>query len=493
MGLSRTLMMDQKAMKRLSRLSPQVVHCCLCLLLTAVVFLPMLLSAGDFNARRTDFPSTISFLAIGAVVLGNLFYASYRRPFSVNVSHWTFMLIFFFIAPFVQYLTGHIPGQADPIIANGPADILDQYRLKANLCILGWCFAYMFVYYRIAARMGGPEDQPEKRVERVNVVVLGIFSVLVLGVIFAFLGSALFKTRGAQSDADGLAAASSAGLNLIVGTAVKGIPFLTLVLLLFIRRTTAAYYPVLVLVLGIVILFNNPISNARFVFGATALSFLCLFLRRKRISALWIPLTLLISFFTILPVLNAARSKTVAEGTAGISLNGYTAQLQGGDYDAYAMTLDAINYVDAGPGVRSGLGLGSAVLFLVPRDAWPDRSKGSGSDLAEYYGFTFKGLSCPIPAEGYLDFGVPGLIGYAMLFAAYVGLVDRAFWRLSGLNSSLAFTIVYPVLIGNTIILLRGSLHPILAFTSTVIPSAIVVVMVSRIGVRWRSRPIDIL
>ena len=491
MALPNAFTSPRQAYKRSLRLSPQIVHGSLCVLLTALVFLPMLLSFEEYDLTRTNFVSIASFLAIGGVALGNLFYASYRRPFSINIAHWTFLLMFFFIAPFVQYLTGHIPGQADPAYTIGPGDIMGQYHLKANLCILGWCFAYMAVYYRLTPRMGGPEEQPGRRPDLANVAVLGGFALLVLGFIIAYFGtSQFFRTRGDTSAAEGLASTGSVGLNLIVGTAVASMPIFIFFLLLSIKRRSAAYFPVLMLVGTIVLLLNNPISSARFAFGTSALSILSIFLAKKRLSALWIPLSLLFGFFTLFPLLNIARSKTLAEGAAGFKLNTYAAQLSGGDFDAYTVMLDTMNYVDAGPGPRGGLGISSAVLYLVPRDVWFGRSKGSGIDLGEYYQFVLKNLSCPLPAEGYFDFGIIGVFGYAMLFATYCGLLDRWYWRRPGTElPPLTFAIIYPTLIGGTIILLRGSLHPILAFSSTAIPAALTVVLVSKIGVRHRRRP----
>ncbi|WP_298323431.1 O-antigen polymerase [uncultured Dokdonia sp.] len=89
-------------------------------------------------------------------------------------------------------------------------------------------------------------------------------------------------------------------------------------------------------------------------------------------------------------------------------------------YDAFINIVATINYVKY-EGFSYGYQLLSAFLFFVPRKIWPDKPTTTGQLVGEHlidsYGFNFSNLSNPMVSEGYINFGVMGVILLAIALA----------------------------------------------------------------------------
>ena len=83
-----------------------------------------------------------TFAAIGVWSLTALYLTMYERPFTLNCTHWVFMLFFLSYAPLVQFLTDSFPGQAD-------VGAFESVGLKTNGILLLWCACYSVTYYMV--------------------------------------------------------------------------------------------------------------------------------------------------------------------------------------------------------------------------------------------------------------------------------------------------------------------------------------------------------
>jgi hypothetical protein len=92
-------------------------------------------------------------------------------------------------------------------------------------------------------------------------------------------------------------------------------------------------------------------------------------------------------------------------------------------YDAFAnigATIDYIGY----EGYAYGNQLLGAFFFFVPRGLWQDKPISTGQLVGEHlidtYDFTYSNLSNPMVSEGYINFGIFGIILLALLLAASI-------------------------------------------------------------------------
>jgi hypothetical protein len=100
-------------------------------------------------------------------------------------------------------------------------------------------------------------------------------------------------------------------------------------------------------------------------------------------------------------------------------------ELQGLDFDAWSMLMAGIDYIRKYE-ITYGRQILGVLLFWIPRSQWTNKPVGSGHLVAEkllmkQYAMWFTNLSFPLPAEGLINFGLIGVI----MFAIFLGVVSR--------------------------------------------------------------------
>jgi len=88
--------------------------------------------------------------------------------------------------------------------------------------------------------------------------------------------------------------------------------------------------------------------------------------------------------------------------------------------------------------ITYGRQLVGALLFFVPRSIWPNKPVGSGHFVAENmlmtrYSFWFTNISMPFPGEGYINFGILGIILFAFILALVSKITDN-WYQYNGLR-----------------------------------------------------------
>jgi hypothetical protein len=157
------------------------------------------------------------------------------------------------------------------------------------------------------------------------------------------------------------------------------------------------------------------------------------------------------------------------------------------NYDSWANIYTSIELVRV-HGLQWGHQLLGSLLFFVPSSIWNTKPLASGIFLADYlianYSMWFTNLSAPLIAEGYLDFGVIGVVAYAGVAACVV----------TGLNTlALRETkwLFFPMSVYGSVflmIVLRGSLMIALGFAAAATLAFFVAhgLLSMKIGVRHR-------
>lgn len=190
--------------------------------------------------------------------------------------------------------------------------------------------------------------------------------------------------------------------------------------------------------------------------------------RKNRHSRLFITLFIL-AFMFIFPFMNAFRyaafsSVNITDAFANTMLNISNVWIAG-DYDAYTTLCMTIEYVSE-HGLTVGIQLAGALLFWIPRTLWPGKPIGSGHMIAQSRGFTFTNISCPLPGECYINFGVAGVIVLGFILGVVARKLDSRYWK----GNNVDFDVLYSIIMIIAFILSRGdAMQYIASITSYVV------------------------
>lgn len=411
--------------------------------------------AGLVRAVHADLLLAGTFALIGASSIVMLIVESVRRPYSLALAHWVFCFIFFFVSPLAQFdhddfSWGHVFSADVPLL------------LETNLFVLIWISCWVIITLPRPAQHESPNRDQNRLVHftpamsRYTLLLLASLAVLLLQA--QRRGFSGLFARGATEGLD----ASGSSLSLIIDTFGRGIPVALCLLALMARRRDPRFTwtALFALASALSILNNFPTMTPRYWTAALAFGFaahLGWLVKRWRF-----PAAILVGMVFIFPLLGASRHATTLSQTVQSAgqASGVAQAFQAGDYDAYAMVAHAIQYL-ASYGDTGGKQLLTAAFFFVPRTMWPGKSVGSGSTIAEHFNFAITNVSCPLPAEGLMNFGLVGLVAFAAVSALLARKLDQDFW--SGATGKLYF--LYPFLPGLFFFMMRGDMLSSTAYT----------------------------
>ncbi|MBR0526659.1 MAG: hypothetical protein IJJ98_08210 [Prevotella sp.] len=116
--------------------------------------------------------------------------------------------------------------------------------------------------------------------------------------------------------------------------------------------------------------------------------------------------------------------------------------------------------------VTNGRQLLGALLFWIPRSVWPEKPIGSGAFVAREAELDFGNISMPYIGEGYINFGLLGVIAFVILIAYMSERVDSWYWTSVFNNKDrIIDNIGYFIVIALFLFILRGDLLSGTAYT----------------------------
>lgn len=250
-------------------------------------------------------------------------------------------------------------------------------------------------------------------------------------------------------------------------------------------RGVGLYRPALVVALIVVgLAMNLPTSLGRYsilMLGTTLLGAIYIIYGKFARRLFLAPMLLLVSMVGSFFIAGFRYAESVGEvieqfatKNVGVSSN----QMFSGDLDAFEVFVYGLEYSDLN-GVSLGRqGLGVA-LFWVPRGWWDQKPLPTGTLLGETHINIMTradntNLSAPLPLEGYMNFGVVGVVLFAAGFGFVLGLIERNHMRCvaRGVLISYSGAIRLPLL-GLWLYILRGSLLPTFAYSFAISISAV--------------------
>jgi hypothetical protein len=217
-----------------------------------------------------------------------------------------------------------------------------------------------------------------------------------------------------------------------------------------------SYRVLLACLIGVNIVVNSPLANARYWLGTMFIAlWLLLPFSLRRSGKVAFVACILVGTAVVFPYGNVLRT---ADGSASIhSFNVGQAFETQPDYDASFMVEATVQYVQTN-GLSWGRQLLGAAAFVVPRQVWPTKPTDTGYLLGYFLGTGTPNVSAPLWAEGFVDFGWLGAAAYLLLFGYWSARLDRSWGeRASATDFG---RVLSAVLAGYSIFILRGALLP---------------------------------
>ncbi|MPQ97927.1 hypothetical protein GB931_08320 [Modestobacter sp. I12A-02628] len=415
--------------------------------------------------------ATLLALAFTAAISG-----SNVRPIAACAA--LFGYVSFGVVPVVQVSTGKFGYTRDPSFLLAAAGVI-------LLATLSFTFAYQATYRRRLTK--APMEQRHINSRRLSLVSLLAAAATLIYIVRSGGVAVFFTTRQGLRESGlsmGAALSGDQSTAAIVGAFGTVPAFVCLIAwvrvvrqrpIAQVRLSTISWLATFVAANVVV---NNPLTNPRYwVLTILAGVLFCAFPPSPRTFRIAMITGLLLAIF-VFPVSDVSRYQ---RGPSEPS-ESYTSSLASKDYDQFTMLANTIWWVHLN-GFQMGEQLITTAGFAVPRSVWSGKGIDTGVILGESLGSAVgtTNLSAPLPAEGYIDFGVPGvllLLGFGGFAAARLDLAYDRHCRQGHLTSTLIMT---GVLAGYSFILLRG---PLLQATGRLAVLCLVVWAISAHGNR---------
>ncbi len=414
----------------------------------------------DSMLGEFDLGVVITHIIFGLLSIVNI-NLSWRHSFSFYKIHGYFMYIFMFLAAMYQY-------NSSAQFWQGGVRTVSE-RFYGNILLILWIITYMLIYevsYRLRQRRndsylasGGIAPGKEPISYNLGKFRNSLFLLVLAGIVLAYVmnevGFMNLLSRGTRTftiESSALAVTVSRLVNYI--PAIAMLFYLNYVLKSFRLNRKVKGFEALVLLALVTanLLANFPLSLARFMMAAIYIPMI-LIISPKLIGKNF-DLLLMGGIFFVFPALNFFRHASI-DAISSFKLTSNDFNL--GDFDTYTMLLNTVRYT-RDFGLTWGRQLSGLLLFFVPRVMWENKPIGSGFLIGQTYKFSLYNISCPLPAEGYIDFGIPGLVIYAVLYAMLCSYMDSKYWLVADRPKSYLFEILYLVLMTLSFFNLRGDM-----------------------------------
>lgn len=416
-------------------------------------------------ATITSTPGALAGLlcVYAGVRLGHLI--AQGRPRFLTFMFWTFVYIWFGLAPFLQIDADRF-FLAQDLLGRGFSS-----HMQTRGMVLIWFGVVAFEVGGVVAGRGKvripPDPVPGERrpllsLRRVQLLAVAALVSSAYGLSKVGGIGTLFSSR------QGLASALGYGQDTLQGSMSSTLLRFPVFVAAFLAVTLVRHprgRPWRDLSLGNRLLFgatvvaavviNNPIASPRFLVGVVygALAFAAIH-PRNRVVIRGAMVGLLLTLLVVFPYMDLFRRSSDARfRQVGIEQN----ILEKADYSMYSQVMNGLLYVDR-YGHTEGSQLTAVALFPVPRSVWSGKAQDTGDTIHDALGYPDRlNQSSPLWVELYVDGGF-ALVGLG--FAAY-GYVITSLERrrlVEAVSLLTASSCLVPLVASYQLFILRGSL-----------------------------------
>lgn len=427
---------------------------------TKIIWLPTLVAVYLFSFDLKYDLVGLSFLFSISQVALFLVFIFVRSP-SVNLitAYYLFTLIFFGFAPWIHYSAGGSIWRSQAI---------DHSTYVTLNLLIFFTSAVVFLTYLISQKSVIQSSQNtltarEGSSTSLILLALSILSFTLLFYLNDFSVAQLFF-RGILDELRPTVIESSS-LVLLFGITSRLIPVFCFFYAVT-QLTNSATTKILLFFLFIISVF--PTSIARYMVAFAYIPLILTYVPKIRSASIFAAL-LIISLLFVFPFLDQFR---YFSGLDNFKLLPSSEFFYAAHFDAYENFASAIdsNFI------TYGYQIFGAALFFVPRILWPTKPVGSGYEMADRLGYDFNNISMPFLAEGFVNFGISGVLLFAIFIGYLMKKIDGRFSSITNPNKQISFsTTVYYYLIGALFFVLRGDMLSSTAYLTAGLFSAFLV------------------
>lgn len=389
-----------------------------------LIFTYVLITIVLFATFDTTFPVWISFFVNALVLLFiSIFHIFAEKDYSPFISSFiVFSFLFFLVAPIIQINT--FEGVNRVFVTQYPYQ--ESEAIFANVLIgiftIVFFLAYLFLKRQKAFKKIPKVSVTSNRLLPVTIVTIAVVCVFVAIFSLNFILDEVTRPSWMRTD--------FSTIELLLWKKVFFlVPFggILLCFQYFKKEKKKAInwvviVSLLLFFLLILLWFKNPLTEKRNALGPIYICLIFLFIPRalntnaKTLFFLFFSMIIIFPLTAILTHSDASFKEIIKEPAILIE------QMKGGgianafntlNYDAFSNIMTTVDYVGVN-GYAYGEQFLSAFLFFVPRSIWEGKPISTGQLVGEYliddYGFRFSNLSNPLVSEGYINFGILGVL-----------------------------------------------------------------------------------
>lgn len=333
-----------------------------------------------------------------------------------------FFYSFFFIAPLVQLSFNQFK------MLNG-LGLRTETACFANI-LIGSFYLLLFIILNYKLKTFN-HTLVKKDIHHTNVVKTVNYLVIISLIVTVFCFPYVVKSfTGAES----FNFAEEKSFSLIIKKYFMIIPFVIFLKVVELKKyiPSIKYYAILILLFSLSTLLKNPITEKRNAIGPIFLTIILIFLNKKirtNINFLFFVLGVFLIMFPLSSLVthslgdSASRLGRISSlGDLSDIFSIIVSHFLELHYDAWNTIITTVMYVD-NKGFSFGKLLLGALFFFIPRSLWLSKPNGTGQTLVENYvaryGSDFSNISSPFVSEGYINFGIVGVILFAFILAWY--------------------------------------------------------------------------
>lgn len=399
-----------------------------------LIFTYVLITVVLFATFSTTIPVWTSFFVNALILLFiTLYHIFEEKEYSPFLSSFiVFSFLFFLVAPIIQI--NSFKGINREFITLYPFIENEAVLTNTLICIFNVFFFLSYLFFKkVKFLTKVPEmSRTSKQLLPVTIFTIALLCLLIFLASLNFVQDEISRPAWKQSD--------FSNITLLLWKKVFFLVPLGGILLCFqyfrkekkiaVNQITIGL--LLVFFLALLFWFKNPLTEKRNALGPIYICLVFLFSPRvlntniKTLFFLFFSMIVLFPLTAILTHSDATFKEILKEPSILIE------QMKGGgitnafntlNYDAFSNIMTTVDYTSVN-GFAHGHQFLSAFLFFVPRGIWSEKPISTGQLVGEYliddYGFHFSNLSNPLVSEGYINFGIFGVILVAITLALVI-------------------------------------------------------------------------
>lgn len=390
-----------------------------------ITFLYLLVTAPSFLFFEIEINVWLSFFLNYFIITGiTNYHLNFEKNYSPFLSSYiVFTLLFFIISPIIQISSFEPNNSFFPNAYPFNASEIIFVNFLIFLFNLVFFLCYLIFKKRLLKARPKEEITSKRYTAPLFIIILFMLCVLILVFNYDFLLDEFSRSAYMKSEESVSSLLIRKKVLLLVPLGSIIVAYSYLKKKKVISTNTVVVFFILFLLLSLLIVFKNPLTEKRNALGPIYICLIFIFYPKLINSNSKFFLFMFISMIVFFPLvsafthLDATFNELLANPKVIISsffkTGGLIDAFNTLHYDAYANILATIDYVSK-HGFSFGYQILSAFLFFIPRSVWSSKPISTGEFIGNYliedYGFRYSNLSNPLLSEGYINFGIIGVL-----------------------------------------------------------------------------------